>query len=261
MATVATGIAAIVVAAALGSEIYSRSLSGSPVSSQAGQAAAGVSGSAAGGVASPAAGTGAAPGTAGPAGAGTGPDGAPSGPAAVRSPAAGSPAAGSTGAGTAPPAGFQWRTVTAARVAATAGFVLAIPDGWQQRISGQTAVFAAPGGGASIAVSMSPFTDQQPGREAHYRQAQAIATQQYPGYRRGGIRAAKFQGAPAATWRYSWKPGGGARTAVLSLLVTLPTSAGSQSYALTISSPAATFAAARSAFGQALVTFAPLPPA
>jgi hypothetical protein len=48
---------------------------------------------------------------------------------------------------------------------------------------------------------------------------------------------------------------------VLSLLVTLPTSAGSQSYALTISSPAATFAAARSAFGQALVTFAPLPPA
>ena len=259
MATVATGIAAIVVAAVLGSEIYSRSLSGSPGSSQAGQPAAGVARSAADGVASPAAGTGTAPGTAGSAGAGTGPDGAASGPAAVRSPAAGSTGAGSTTAGSAPPAGYQWRTVTAARVAATAGFVLAIPDGWQQRISGQTAVFAAPGGGASIAVSMSPFTYQQPGREAHYWQAQAIAAQQYRAYRRGGIRAAKFQGAPAATWRYSWKPGGGARTEALSLLVTLPTSAGSQSYALTISSPAATFAAARSAFGQALVTFAPLP--
>ena len=266
MATVATGIAAIVVAAVLGSEIYSRSVSGSPVSSQAGQAAAGASGSAAAGAASPAAGTGTAPGTAGSAGASTGPDGAASGPAGAGSPAAGSTVGGSTGvgstvAGTAPPPGYQWRTVTAARVAATAGFVLAIPDGWQQRISGQTAVFAAPGGGASIAVSMSPFTYQQPGREAHYRQAQATAAQQYPGYRRGGIRAARFQGAPAATWRYSWKPGGGARTSVLSLLVTLPTSAGSQSYALTVSSPAATFAAASSAFGQALATFASLPPA
>jgi hypothetical protein len=261
MATVATGIAAIVVAAVLGSEIYSRSLSGSPVSSQAGQAAAGASGSAAAGVASPAAGTGTAPGpagaagTAGSAGASTGPGGAASEPAA-----AGSPPAGSTVAGTAPPAGYQWRTVAAARVAATAGFVLAIPDGWQQRISGQTAVFAAPGGGASIAISMSPFTYQQPGHEAHYRQAQAIAAHQYPGYRRGGIRAAKFQGVPAATWQYSWKPGGGVRTAVLSLLVMLPTSAGSQSYTLTVSSPAASFAAARSAFGQALLTFAPLPP-
>jgi hypothetical protein len=137
---------------------------------------------------------------------------------------------------------------------------MAVPDGWQQRLSGQAVSFEAPGGTAFIEVSMSPFAYHQPGREAHALQANAIAAQQYPHYMRGGIRPARFQGAPAATWRYSWKPAGGARTAVLALLVTLPTSAGPQSYALTVSSPAASFAAARTAYGQALVTFQPLPP-
>ncbi|HEU5420709.1 MAG TPA: serine/threonine-protein kinase [Streptosporangiaceae bacterium] len=251
VATVTTGIAAIVVAAVLGSEIYSRSLSGGTDASQAGPAAGVHGAAAAGGAAGPSAG--AAPGSAGPAGASTRPGSAAGGSGAASSPAAAGP-------GTAPPAGYRWRTVTAARAGVTAGFVMAVPDGWHQRIRGHAAFFRAPGSAARIEVSMSPFAYHQPGRQAHAEQAHAIAAHQYPGYVRGGIRAATFQGAPAATWRYSWKPAGGARTAVLSLLVTLPTRAGPQSYALTVSSPAGPLAAARAAYGQALATFRSRPP-
>jgi eukaryotic-like serine/threonine-protein kinase len=256
VATVATGIAAIVVAAVLGSEIYSRSLSGGSASGQAGPAAGAHGAAAAGGMAGPSAGASTAPGRAGSAGGSTAPVSAAAGPDTASSPAG----SGAAGPGTAPPAGYQWRTVTAAQAGATAGFVMAVPDGWHQRLSGQAAYFKAPGTAAYIEVSMRPFAYRQPGREAHALQAQALAARQYPGYVRNGIRAAKFEGAPAATWRFSWKPAGAARTAVLTLLATLPTPAGPQAYALTVSSPAASFAAAKAAFGQALVTFQPRPP-
>jgi eukaryotic-like serine/threonine-protein kinase len=246
VATVGTGIAAIAVAAVLGSAIYSRSLSSGPSGDAAG-GSHGTTTAGAGNAAGPSAGASVPPAAAG---AGTGAGGG----------TGGSRAGGSGSTGTAPPPGYQWETVTAASVGATAGFVMAAPDGWQLRIQGQAAYLKAPGRAADLEVSMSPFTYHPPGREAHARQAAALAAHEYPGYRRAWIRPAEFQEAAAATWRFSWKPAGRPRTAVLMLLVTLPTSAGPQSYTLTVSAPAASFAAAKSAFGQALVTFRPFPP-
>jgi hypothetical protein len=46
---------------------------------------------------------------------------------------------------------------------------------------------------------------------------------------------------------------------VLALLVTLPTSAGAQPYALSVSAPTLHFPAARKVFDTALATFRPVP--
>ncbi|HEX5289934.1 MAG TPA: hypothetical protein VFX25_13775, partial [Streptosporangiaceae bacterium] len=226
---VATGasIAAIVIAALIGLKLYDRTLTAVP-DSAAGAAAA--------------AGTSAAPSTA----AGTtGP--APLGPAAQD--AAYGP----------PPPGYAWHTFTAARLGAAAGLAIAVPAHWQAHGRGQAVYLEPAGGGAGIEVSVAPFTAAQPAAQARQEQAAAIAAGQYPGYRRTAIEPTRFRGRPAAAWRFTWRSGALARTTVLSLLVTLPTSAGSQPYAVTVSAPTPHFPAARKAFNTALTTFRPLP--
>jgi tRNA A-37 threonylcarbamoyl transferase component Bud32 len=288
-ATLAAGIAAIVVAALLGFTIYSHTLTGGgslAVGTGTGQTAVGggapaqaagasgrspAPGSAAGraGGASAGAGGGVPGSAAGGRGtAGTGTSASPGGSgAAVRTGTGGTGTGGSTGsdgtgtggAGKPPLAGYQWHDVTAASLGATAGFVIAAPDAWQLRTVGQNAYLDPAAGRAEIEISLSPFTLSRPVAEARYQQATAIAALEYPGYDRIAIEPAEMMGAAAASWRFSWKPASAGRTTVLTILVTLPTSAGNQPYALSVSAPSAHFAAARSVFAKALSTFQPLP--
>lgn len=276
-ATVSAGIAAIVVAAFLGSTIYSRTLTAGGDGGQAGGAqaagptiAAGQSGASSG----PVSGVSTQPGGAGTVGHGSARGGATSSSGAsaaggtgtggnTGTDSSGTGSSGAGGAGTAgapPPAGYQWHTVTAASLGTTAGFVTAAPDAWQLRTRGQNAFLDPPTGRAQIEISLSPFTYERPVREARDQQATAVAADEYPGYRKIAIEAADFRGAAAASWRFSWKPAGTARISVLAILVTLPTSAGSQPYALSVSAPSAGFAAAKSVFAKTLSTFRPLPP-
>jgi hypothetical protein len=272
------------VAALLGFTIYSHTLTGGrslAASTKTGETASGGGSPApatgAGGASSaPARGTSSAPGggiqgsAASPPTGGTAASVSPAATGAASGAATGGTGTGGTGGagggtgggtpGTPPPAGYQWHDVTAASLGATAGFVIAAPDAWQLRTVGQNAYLDPPAGRAEFEISLSPFTYRRPVAEARYQQATAIAAQEYPGYRRIAIQPTEVMGAAAASWRFSWKPAGVARATVLTILVTLPTSAGSQPYALSVSAPSADSAAARSVFEKSLATFQPLPP-
>jgi hypothetical protein len=142
----------------------------------------------------------------------------------------------------------------------TAGFLIAAPTAWTMRTAGTSAYLDPPTGRVEVTISLSPFSHQGPVREARYQQATARQAGQYPGYRLSAIRPTDFMAVPAAIWRFSWKPAGQAgRTAVLSELVTLQTSAGAQPYEMTLSVPATRFQALRHTFERMLSTFQPQP--
>ena len=224
LVAVGAGIAAIVVAALLGVKLYDRTLTAVPDSP------AGADARAAGAPASATAGT------AGP----------PS-------------SAASNAARGKPPPGYTWHTVTAARLGTTAGFAIAVPAQWQAHVQGDAVELEPPGGGEVIKLSLAPSTAAQPTAQARQEQAAAIAAGRYPGYRRTAIEPSEFRGRAAAAWRFTWRSGAVSRTTVLALLVTLPTSAGAQPYALSVSAPTLHFPAARKVFDTALVTFRPVP--
>ena len=170
-----------------------------------------------------------------------------------------SPATGGTGTGPPPPAGYKWYQISAAGAGATAGFKIAIPAGWNASADGLQTYFDPPAGSAYIEANLASFAYQNPVREADYLQAQAKAGHTYRLYGLVAISPATFRGAPEASWRFHWQQAGAARTAVLQVLFTLTTPAGSQSYAFTESAPAASFPAVDVVFGEALLTFKPLP--
>jgi eukaryotic-like serine/threonine-protein kinase len=182
-------------------------------------------------------------------------------PTATPSPVAtgsGSPGPGS-GGGTPPPAGYQWYQVSAASLGTTAGFRIAVPDAWRMSRNGLVTYLDPAAGKPYITVDVTPFAYPGPVREAMYQQAQAKAGHLYPIYRLMAIRPAGFRGVPEAIWRFHWQEPGVGQIGVLEVFFTLTTSAGNQSYALTVSAPQARFIAVRAIFRQALQTFAPLP--
>jgi hypothetical protein len=162
-------------------------------------------------------------------------------------------------AGAAPPAGYRRHEVTAASSGAAAGFAIAAPSTWLMTRKGLATYLRPSAGSASIEVSLAPFTFLRPMREAAFLQAQALAQDQYLGYRLLSMRARTFLGVPDAIWRFSWHQGGAGRIDVLKLLTTVTTPAGTQSYVLTLSASPAGFPAAREIFRRALQTFEPLP--
>ena len=227
LAALGASIAAIVIAAVVGLRIYDQTLTAVPDNAAAANPAR------AGG------------GTGASAPAGTADSGA-------------SGTSGTAGDGP-PPAGYAWHTVSAARLGTTAGFVIAVPKQWQARIQGQAVALEPPAGGGGIEVSLAPFMAAQPIGQARQEQAAAILGGQYPGYRRTAIEPTEFRGRAAAAWRFTWRSGALSHTTVLTLLVTLPTAAGDQPYALSVSAPTLYFPAARKIFDTALTTFRPLP--
>ncbi len=164
-----------------------------------------------------------------------------------------------TGSGGAPPTGFRWERVSAASLGSTAGFKIAVPDAWQLNRDNLLTYLQAPPGAPYIEVDVTPFAYPGPLRQAGYLEAQAQANHMYRLYHRLAMSSASFRGAPAAIWRFRWQQPGVGPVGVLEVLGTLPTSAGPQSYALSVSAPAAQFATARMAFRTALRTFTPLP--
>jgi Protein kinase domain len=171
--------------------------------------------------------------------------------AAQDDPAAGLPA---------PPPGFAWHTFTAASLGTTAGFAIAVPDGWQTQPQGKDVAFTPPADGARIDVILDPFIAATPAGQAEADQAAALAAGTFPGYRLDSITPAQFRGAPAAQWRFTWRPAGGlVRATTMSLLATLPTAAGSQAYTISVTAPDLDFPAFRLVYETALATFRPLP--
>ena len=153
------------------------------------------------------------------------------------------------------PAGYHWYTVPAASSGATAGFTIAVPDGWLPSRHGLITYLTSPSGSMRAEINLTPFVFASPVREARRQSRQAIRQGQYPGYR-GGIVPGTFDGAADAVWRFSWRQGAG-RISVTDLLVRLPTGGSQQPYALSMSAPRPDAAAARAIFEQMLPTFRP----
>jgi len=171
----------------------------------------------------------------------------------------GSGGTGPPGGGPPPPAGYKWYRVSAVSLGTTAGFKIAVPDRWQMSRSGLLTYFNAAAGGAYIEVDETPFAYPRPVPEARYRQEQAKADHTYHLYQLIVIKPSGFRGVPEAIWRFHWQEPGVSRIGVLELLFTLTTSAGEQSYALTVSAPASRFLAVRAIFRTTVQTFEPLP--
>jgi len=168
------------------------------------------------------------------------------------------------GAGSSPPnggsgtAGYRWIQVTPASSGTAAGFKVAAPATWQLTTQGLVSYVRPPSGRAFIEVSLAPFSHPGPLREAAFLQAQSLRQDLYPGYRLVAIRSGTFLGQPDAAWRFSWLQGGTTRAGVLQWLVSVPTSAGTQSYELAVSAPSPGFSWALTVFRRVMLTFQPL---
>jgi hypothetical protein len=165
---------------------------------------------------------------------------------------------GSTGSGAATPAGYQRYQVTAASTGSAAGFAFAAPATWPVTREGRATYLKPPAGNAYIEISLAPFRYSRPLREADLLQAQALAHDQYPGYRRIAMDAGTFRGGPDAAWRFSWNQPGAGRVDVLEVLTVMNTRSGTQPYVLTVSAPRARFRLAELVFRRTLESFQPL---
>jgi len=167
-----------------------------------------------------------------------------------------SPAPGST-AGS-PPAGYRWYTVSAAGSGTAAGFTIAVPGTWQASTKGLITQVSSPAGNARLEINLTSFAFANPVREARSQQLHAIVHGTFPGYRGLGITAGVFRAAPDAAWHFSWRQGIG-RTSADDLLVSLTTTAGEQSYALSVAAPRLNWFAAYGVYLEMLRTFQPEP--
>jgi eukaryotic-like serine/threonine-protein kinase len=168
------------------------------------------------------------------------------------------------GAGSSPANGssriahYQWFQVTPASSGTAAGFKAAAPATWQLTTQGLVSYVRPPSGRAFIEISLAPFSYPGPLREAAFLQAQSLRQDLYPGYRLVAIRSGTFLGQPDAAWRFSWLQGGTTRVGVLQWLVSVPTSAGTQSYEVAVSAPSTAFSWALTVFRRMMLTFQPL---
>ena len=178
-----------------------------------------------------------------------------------------SPTVSTSPGSTAPvlPAGYRWHKFTAATMGSVAGFKIGVPDAWTQVISGQAAHLNQTVRNFHLTVNLAYWLYAKPLREAQYLQGQAAAAHSRD-YKVLTLAAVGFKAvggyrsAAAAELKYSWKNvTSGVDFAEQVLLVTLSTSAGSQPYTLSLWAPTATFPAANGIFHTALPTFRPMP--
>ncbi len=159
------------------------------------------------------------------------------------------------------PAGWTWYTAPASSMGTSAGFKLAIPDGWQpaQESSGRGYVFQAPGGGTLLQVDLTPHTFADMVKEAHYLSLEAPKQGKFPGYGDQVIRATPVRGRAGASWSFTWQDPKVGQIRSLDLMYIAPTSGGPQSYALYMTSPAPAFSSYLRTFTEEMRTFRPVP--
>jgi tRNA A-37 threonylcarbamoyl transferase component Bud32 len=161
------------------------------------------------------------------------------------------------------PPGYVWRDFSAAELGTTAGFKIGLPGAWTQNLTGQIAHFNQPARNFHLTVNVGLWTYPKPLAEANYIAKNDSAN--YNGYAQLALSAVGFKSiggfkaAPAAELKFSWhKPSGGNFTELV-ILVSLATKAGAQTYRFSLWAPTASFATAHGVFHTALTTFRPLP--
>jgi hypothetical protein len=177
-------------------------------------------------------------------------------PASPSSPGGSSSPPGTDTAGL--PAGYQWFSLPTASSGATAGFKMAVPQGWDASTSGLTTYLRDPQGAAFMEVDLTTQTFPDPVNEARWLEVRTRRQGKFPGYRRLALRPVQVAGADGAEWSFSWREGGTGRVAAKDYLFDLATANGTQSYAVYASSPMATWPRTSQKLTEAISTFQPL---
>jgi len=154
------------------------------------------------------------------------------------------------------PAGFTTYSQPAASNE-SAGFSLAAPSNWASSASGYQTYLRDPSANANILIDLTPHTfPNDMVHEAQYIKANSL--NRFPGYSEIGLKATNIRGTPGAYWKFTWDDQG-VQQEVIDLLFVLQTPAGSQSYALYMTAPAALWTQLRPVFDEMAETFATVP--
>jgi tRNA A-37 threonylcarbamoyl transferase component Bud32 len=165
-------------------------------------------------------------------------------------------AAAPPSAGPLPP-DFRRHTISATAAGTTAGFTIAVPDGWFVSHRGAATYFSSPDGSQYLDVDLTPHTYTNMLREARWVAALTQQQDKFPGYRGHGIRAVKVRGANAAAWEFTWQDPRLGRVRALDLMYIAKTADGPQSYALYLSAPDRAWSRSLGVFGEEMRTFQP----
>ncbi|HEX6450731.1 MAG TPA: protein kinase [Trebonia sp.] len=158
------------------------------------------------------------------------------------------------------PAGWTTETVQSGAHGTAGGFSIGVPSGWIERQSGLATYLDAPGHLHYMQVDLTRHDLGSMLAEAKYVERNAVAQGHLPGYHRVSLRPVTIRGTTGAYWSFTWVTNGGVTMHVDDLLFALNTSAGPQSYAVYLTSPAAQFGGTGGLplFDRMLRTFAPM---
>jgi hypothetical protein len=141
----------------------------------------------------------------------------------------------------------------------TAGFTMAVPDGWGVSTQGTGIIVEAPGGAAFLQIDLTPHTSQDMIAEARYLAAVTQRQGKFPGYAGQIIRPINLRGGAGAAWAFTWLDPSLGRVRALDLMYDASTPNGRQSYSLSQSSVATAWTSNLGVFDEAMRTFRPIP--
>jgi hypothetical protein len=157
------------------------------------------------------------------------------------------------------PRGYHWYTLYPASAGTTAGFSIAVPDGWQLTENGHTTLLRNGATSQYVEIDLTPHTFPNMLAEAHWLERRTQQQGTFPGYQRIAIRRTTTHGATAAAWQFAWQDPRIGQVEVRDVLFILNTSAGPQSYAVYMSAPAATWKTILPLFDEETRSFRPVP--
>ena len=157
------------------------------------------------------------------------------------------------------PAGYRTLTVAASQFNTTAGFTMAVPDGWGVSTQGTGIIVEAPGGAAFLQIDLTPHTFADMVAEAGYLAAVTQRQHKFPGYAGQIIRPINLRGGAGAAWAFTWLNPSLGRVRALDLMYDASTANGRQSYSLYLSSVATAWTSNLGVFDEAMRTFRPSP--
>ncbi len=165
--------------------------------------------------------------------------------------AAGRPAASGAAQAT------SYRTYTVAATAATAGYTLRLPAGWQSSLHGRSTYFVNPGRTESVVVDPVPADATTLLAEAQILRQTMVKRHAFPGFQGlpAALRAEHLASGSGMSWTFAWQPAGGRRREVVETLLHPLGAPVLQRFVIQEIAPAATFHAAGPAFAAALRTF------
>jgi eukaryotic-like serine/threonine-protein kinase len=149
-----------------------------------------------------------------------------------------------------------WRTYSQQPAGAeNAGFRLAAPVSWHVKVNGYQTYLTDPSANANILIDLTPHTfPSDMLREAEYIKEQSLAENRFPGYAQLGLSATNIRGQSGSFWKFTWLDNNVEQEAI-DLLFVLPTSSGSQSYALYMTAPESLWNHMRPVFDEEVETF------